>query len=183
MVITTLDNLQVNRDRILRRHTVIMMGMIEIIVQGTLPEGIGVMVDIEMVLHHEICIPLLHETIAINLAIRHPIIQITLLPLLHQLVLVMDTLRINHLVRNKGNELPRDQQHGQLGLVRLIDDPTTLTVNEIIVQQRLYPRDRGHRCIPLDEMTIPHDLPYDESLLKDESQRINLSFGNLVQKV
>jgi hypothetical protein len=162
-----------------------MMDMIEIIVQGTLPEVIGVIVDIETVRLHEICIPLFRETIASNLVILHRIILIIRPPHPHQLALVMDILRINLLVRNHDleNELPRDQQHGLLGLVRLIEDTTTPPGNEITVQYRLYHQDHGHHHIPLDEMTIPHDLPDDENLLNDGNQKTNLSFGNQVQRV
>lgn len=162
-----------------------MMDMIEIIVQGILSLVIGVMIDIEIVLLHEIRIPLAHAIIAINLVIPHHIFRITLLPHLRQLVLVMDILRINRLGRNHdlGNELPRDQLRGQLGLVRLIDDIMIPHVNETTVQYLLYHQDHGHHRIPLDEMTTPHDLQYDVSPLNDESRKINLSFGNLVWKV
>ena len=144
------------------------------------------MVDIEMVRLHEIHIPLAHGITVISLVIRRHIIPITLLPHLHPLVLVMDILRINHnIVRSHDleSELLLDQQHGQVELVLQIDDTTTLHDNEITVLYRQFLQDLVPHRIPLDEMTIPPDLPYDESPLNHECQKINQSLRNLARKV
>ena len=126
-----------------------MMDTTEIIVQGTLPEVIGVIVDIETVRLHEICIPLFRETIAINLVILHLIILIIRPPHLHQLVLVMDILRINHLVRK-----PRSRERTPSG-------PAAWSARSSTTDRRYYdtPRQRDHSPVP-SISSRPRTPPY-----------------------